>query len=288
MPAERAELRPIEADDAAAVASFLHANLNQGVPAGTWLTLLSPPWQGDAPNHGFQLVTPAGIVGAYVAVYSERVLRGESRRFCNLAAFCVLPDFRADSLRLIRALLRQPGFDFTDLSPSGNVVALDERLGFVHLDTATRIAPNLPAFGRRAVRVSSDPALVAATLRGADTATYRDHRDAPASRHIVVIEDGAYAYLIVRRDRRKGLPLFATPIHAGGDTALLRRHWARVGAHLLVRHRLPLTLAEHRTLGFRPRLGVDQRSPRPKMFRSRDLEAGDIDYLYSELTLLEW
>ncbi len=76
MPAERAELRPIEADDAAAVASFLHANLNPGVPVGTWLTLLSPPWQVDAPNHGFQLVTPAGIVGAYVAVYSERELRG--------------------------------------------------------------------------------------------------------------------------------------------------------------------------------------------------------------------
>ncbi|QNE36692.1 hypothetical protein [Leifsonia shinshuensis] len=288
MPAERAELLPITADDATAVASFLHRNLNQKVPVGTWLTLLAPPWPADAPNRGFQLVTPAGIVGAYVAVYSEREIRGETRRLCNLAAFCVLPDHRADGLRLIRALLRQPGFEFTDLSPSGNVVALDERLGFVHLDTATRITPNLPAFGRRGVRVSSDPAVVAATLRGADADTYRDHRDAPASRHIVVVEGDAYAYLIVRRDRRKGLPLFATPIHAGGDTELLRRHWARVGAHLLGRHRLPLTLAEHRTLGFRPRLGVDQRTPRAKMFRSHELEAADIDYLYSELTLLEW
>ena len=288
MARERVEVRPIQDDDALAVATFLHQNLNPGVAADVWLSLLSPPWQADAPNHGFQLVTASGIVGAYVAVYSDREIGGQTRRLCNLAAFCVLTDYRADSLRLVRAVLRQPGLEFTDLSPSGNVVALNERLGFVHLDTATRIAPNLPALPRKGVRVTSDPARVAGGLQGHDVAIHRDHRDAPAARHILVSDGDAYAYLIVRKDRRKNLPLFATPLYVGGDAVVLRRNWRLVASHLLVRHRIPVTLAERRTLGFAPRLGVDQAVPRPKMFRSEHLSARDIDYLYSELTLLEW
>ena len=39
---------------------------------------------------------------------------------------------------------RQDGYHFTDLSPSGNVVALNRRLGFTQLDTATALVPNLP------------------------------------------------------------------------------------------------------------------------------------------------
>lgn len=288
MAREHVDIRPIQDDDAVAVATFLHQHLNPSVAVDVWRALLSPPWAADAPNHGFQLVTDSGIVGAYVAVYSQREVDGVTRRLCNLAAFCVLPDFRADSLRLLRAMLRQPGFEFTDLSPSGNVVALNERLGFVHLDTSTRIAANLPALGRRGVRVTSDPARVAGALRGRDVSVYRDHRDAPAARHILVTDGDSYAYLIVRRDRRKGLPLFATALYVGGDRGVLRRNWARVGAHLLFKHGIPATLAERRTLGFAPRLGVDQAVPRPKMFRSEHLTADDIDYLYSELTLLEW
>ncbi len=50
---------------------------------------------------------------------------------CNVAALCVRDDLRAHTVRLVRALLKQREYSFTDLSPSGNVVAMDERLGFL-------------------------------------------------------------------------------------------------------------------------------------------------------------
>jgi hypothetical protein len=288
-PGGAPQVRPISADDALSVASFLHSNLNARVSVDGWARLLLPPWDdGAAPNRGFQLVQGDTIVGVYVAVYSRREFGGELRPVCNLAAFCVLEEHRAHSVRLIRALLGQRGYVFTDFSPSGNVVAMNERLGFRHVDTAGRLVVNLPRSSRGAVRVSDDPEDLARRLEGRDAQAYRDHRATAAARHVLVEADGAYAYLVYRRERRKRLPLFAVPLYAGGDSALLQRSWPLVGAHLL-RRGLPVTLAERRVVGFAPPgPGRAFASNRPKMFRGADVDPASLDYLYSELTLVQW
>lgn len=282
------DVRPITAEDAGAVCGFLHDHLNPAVSPRAWRAILAPPWNADPPNHGFALVADGTIVGVYLAVYSAREVDGVQRRFCNLAAFCVLEDYRAHSFRLMRAILAQKGFEFTDFSPSGNVVALNKRLGFTALDTATRLAPNLPCLPRRGLTVTENPRLIAGVLTGRDARVYRDHLDAPAARHIVAIAQGEYAYLVARKDRRKRLPLFSSPLYVGGSRELLRRAWPQIGSHLLLRHVELATLAERRMLGFAPVLGIDVGMPRSKMVRSATVPAEDVDYLYSELTLLQW
>lgn len=288
MPPADVELRPIRDEDAASVSRFLHTHLNPRIPPERWAALMAPPWPAHGPNHGFQLVADAQVVGAYVAVYAQRELGGARVSICNLAAFCVLPPHRTHSIRLLRAVLGQRGYEFTDLSPSGNVVELNRRLGFTALDTRTRITPNLPAPRRPGVRLITDPDAIGDAVAGRDREIFTDHRRAPAARHIVVTRADEYAYLVVRKDRRKGLPLFATPLYAGGSSALLEYAWPQVATLLLVGHGTPFTLAEPRVLGFTPRWGVDQRRPRSKMFRSRILASDDLDYLYSELALLQW
>lgn len=288
MERRRTDVRPITDADAGAISVFLHEHLNRGVSPAAWEALFVPPWSGEAPNHGYQLVCDDTVVGAYVAVYSVRHVNGEPRRFCNLAAFCILEEFRVHSVRLVRALLAQPGFEFTDFSPSGNVVALNTRLGFTSLDTSTRLVPNLPHLPRRGLTVSGDPAVIAHVVTGDDAVVYRDHREAPAARHIVAIAGSEYAYLIVRRDRRKRLPVFSSALYVGGSRDLLRSAWPLIGSHLLFRHRALATLTEARVLGPLPARGIDLSTPRAKMFRSRSVPGATIDYLYSELVLLEW
>lgn len=288
MELERVDVRPIREIDAAAVSAFLHDHLNSRVSPAAWRAILAPPWNAAAPNHGFQLVAGDTILGVYVAVYSEREVDGETRRFCNLAAFCVLEDYRAHSIRLMRAILAQKGYEFTDFSPSGNVTALNKRLGFVALDTTTRLTPNLPRLPRRGLTVSDDPAVVTGVLTGQDAHVYRDHLGAAAARHIVVVARGEYGYLVVRKDRRKRIPFFASPLYVGGNRDLLRRAWPHIGSHLLIRHAALATLAEGRVLGFLPTVGVDLGTPRAKMIRSKTVPGEAVDYLYSELTLLEW
>ena len=286
MDAPTVSLRVIRTNDADEVSKFLHTHLNRRVPPAAWAELIQPPWADNVgPNHGFQLVDSDNrTVGVYLAVYST----GYDGRpaVCNLAAFCVLEEHRPHSLRLIRALLRQKGYVFTDLSPSGIVPTLNERLGFHDLDTATRLVLNMPGRARGVV-VTDRPAALEKTLVGRDAIIYHDHQRAAAAQHALVVHEDGYAYLIYRRDRRKRLPLFASPLYVGGSAAVLKSTWPAMGSHLL-RRGLPATLAERRILGFTPGgPGLALARPRRKMYRGA-AGAGEVDYLYSELTLLRW
>lgn len=277
---------PIGPDDSTAVTQFLHQHLNPRVPPARWAALLNPPWGRIGPNQGFKLVDGDGhLVGVYVAIYS---IRGKDEvRVCNLAAFCVLEEHRSRSLLLLRALLRQKDWVITDLSPSGVVPALNERLGFEHLDASTRLVLNTPRL-RRTGRLSTDPAVLGSVLHGADATVFADHRHAPAAHHVLVQDEHGHGYFVFRRDRRKRLPLFASPLYAGGDPGALQRMWPAVAGHLLAQG-LPAVLAERRVLGFTPTgPGRDLEQPRPKMSRGHLPPDVASDHLYSELTLLEW
>jgi hypothetical protein len=222
-------------------------------------------------------------------VYSTREREdGDTVAVCNLAAFCVLEDFRMHSVRLVRALLKQPGHVFTDLSPSGNVIAMNDRLGFQRLPGRTRLVLNVPRTSRRGITLSSDPDTLARTLRGADATAYRDHRDAAAAHHLLISRGQDHAYLVFRADARRRLRIFATPLHVGGSRDVLEAGWGQVRTRLLLRHGLIFTLAEERLLGFARGLGRDLRKPRPRMIKGSGLDPADVDYLYSELALVSW
>jgi hypothetical protein len=283
-----AELQPITPRDVLPVAEFLHSNLNTRITAAEWAGAIVPAWTADQPNHGFLLRAGEHVVGAYLAFYSQRKIDGRSERFCNLAAWCVLEEYRSHGLRLVRALLSQKGYNFTDLSPSGSVVPLNARLKFSHLDVATALVPNLPwPVWPTRVSIISDSREIERTLRGRDLEIYRDHACAAAACHIVVINGDETCYVIFRKDRRKNLQLFASILYVG-NPELFRAASRHVFRHLLVRHGIPATLAEVRVVGYRPRPSIMLKSPRPKMYRSERLRADQIDYLYSELTCVAW
>jgi hypothetical protein len=244
-----------------------------------------------APNGGFLLESDGTVVGVYLAFYSQRDVDGSAQRFCNLGAWCVLPEHRFAGLRLLKALLDQPGFHFTDLSPSGAVVPLNQRLGFEFLETETALVPNLPwptlPFSGRP-RVSNDARVIEAALTGEDLRRYRDHVGARAARQLVVVDGDQACHVVFRRDRRRNLPLFATILHVS-DPQLFARAWPAVRRHLLLRHGLPLSLVEARVVGWvPPRLSKVLPAHRRKMYRSDSLKPDQVDYLYSELVCVPW
>jgi hypothetical protein len=285
-------VRPIGTDDVPATAEFLHVNLNGRVSPDAWAQAMQVPWAVSQPNHGFLLAEKRSdaesVVGVYLAFYSERIIAGKAERFCNLGAWCVLPSHRFGGIRLLKALLAQPGYTFTDLSPSGAVVPLNERLNFTFLDTTTALMPNLPWPGWPGrSRIITDASVIRATLSGADLQRYLDHERAAAARHVLLVKDGRHCHVMFRRDRRKRLPLFASILYVS-DTVLFHEMARPLARHLLLRHGIAATLAEARIVGGRPKLSVLVPDTRRKMFKSSNLQADQIDNLYSELVCVSW
>jgi hypothetical protein len=279
---------PITTDDARRVAEFLHAHLDERVAVDHWARALGPPWAVDRANAGFMLLDGKAVVGVLLAFYADRTVDGRSESFCNLGAWCVLPEYRFHSLRLLKAALAQEGYHFTDLSPNSHVVGIITKLGFRFLDTTTALLPNIPwptLPGR--TTISSDPALIERTLTGRDLQLYRDHAGTNAARHLVLIRDDEWCYVIFRKDRRKQIPLFVTVLYVS-NVELFRRMVRPLCRHMLFHHRAAATLGEHRNLGYRPRFGFTVETQRRKMFRSDTLEPAQIDDLYSELVCVAW
>lgn len=283
------EIRPIAPADVSDVAEFLHEELNERIPSGVWAAAIRPTWQQTSPNHGFMLVSGDRIQGVYLAFYSQRCIDGSIEKFCNLAAWCVREEQRAQGLRLLRAILSQDGYTFTDLSPSGNVVPLNARLNFQLLDTATALVPNLPwpPGWLTRTRIVSDPATIESLLEGRDRDIYRDHSRAAAAHHLVILCGNQSCYVMFRRDRRKNLPLFASILHVGNPD-LFRKAGRHLYSYLLTHFGILATLVEKRVVRDFPRFAILLRSPRPKMFRSSRLRPEQVDYLYSELTCVPW
>ena len=279
-------VRPISTDDLPAVGQFLHDHLAAHLAPGGWSAALRPTWPAPESRHGFALWRDERLVGVYAAFYAERVVAGRPERFCNLAAWCVLDEHRAEGLRLVRAMLAQQGYTFTDMSPSGSVVPLNERLGFVRLDTSGALVVNAPSPSRRGVRLVTDPATIEQMLDGESLRIYRDHAAAAASHHLVVVRDGRACHVMWRRVRRRRLPLFAAVLHVS-DRDLFHEVGRHVYGHLLVRHGIPFTLVERRVVGTLPRASAAIEG-RPKMVRSSTVAPDEVDDLYSELTCVPW
>ena len=135
--------------------------------------------------------------------------------------------------------------------------------------------------------ISADPAIIESTLTANEFDIYRDHRSAAAAEHLVVRRGNRHCYVIFRRDRRKGLPFFASILYVSNPD-LFRQSVRSVSRTLLFRHGVLATLVELRLVGGRCPWSIRLRSARPKMFKSPKLTPEMIDYLYSELVLLPW
>jgi hypothetical protein len=283
VPVPTPVLRPITDADLDAVARFLHLHHNSDLPVEAYRRSFVAHRGATCANHGVMLVDGDDVVGAYIAYYSDRVIDGRMERFCNLASWCVRPQHRRHSLRMARALLAQEGLHFTDLSPSGAVPALNEKLGFAYLDDRAVIVPAVP-WPWRAGTVSADPLVIERSLSNEDLRLYRDHRDAAAAHHVVLRDGDSVCYVVLRIERRKMLP-FAIVLHASRP-ALLRRMIRSVAGFALLHHRVVAVCVELRWLGGAVPAGVVRRRLGPKMFRSATLGPDDIDYFYSELVYL--
>jgi len=277
------ELIAIDEDLVDQVARFLHDYLNSGISVDDWVEAVRYPWYPQEANYGWALSHGGRVVGVICAIYSVQRINGREEKFCNMHSWCVHPDYRSESLRLLTPLLRQDEYAITNLTAGKDVVKIMKKFGFAALDDKVVIVPNpLVAFGAWHVKVTTERDAI---LTRVDDYRRRILCDLEPMRRAVATLAHAgddWCLCISLRGRRKGVPL--TRVVYVSHPALWSAWLAAFARSVLKVDHTLFTSCSPRLLTRRPLFATTLGEPRPELFRSRRLSADDITFLYSELT----
>lgn len=258
-------------------AGFLRQHLEPSRSIEDWVAGLRTEWCPTRPNYGYVLRDEGRIVGGIGAIYASRAIRGRLERFCNITSWCVLDEYRTQSMRLALTVIGQKGFHFTDFSPTRVVASSLLFLKFRPLDDRQVVLFNLPALPRG--RVLSSPAAIAHVLEGDALQAYRDHAAFPWLHHVALEAGEGWCHVIYKHTRYKGLKA-ARVLHAS-DRAVFGRVLRRLGGHLLS-HGIVTTHVDYRQVPEVSAPHAVRKGFVPKVYLSESLGEADIDYLYSE------
>jgi hypothetical protein len=279
-------LEPIRDSDLTDFCQFLVENLSRQRTADEWASAFLQEWGVEKSNNGFLLRDDNQIVGGIGAIYAERLIRGKPERFCNITSWCVLDRYRSQSMRLAIALTSQPGFHFTDLTPTEVVSKMLQFLKFKPMNERQAVWPNPPwPFSLLAgVRVITESDTIEQVLSPEDARVYLEHKHLPWLNHLAVGRPGNFCHVVYKRTRLKGLP-GAFILSFSKPEQLIKYRFA-LGNHLLFRKGLVFAKVESRLLARVPKSSIELTGFRNKVFRSDTLSEADISNLYTEIVAL--
>lgn len=277
-------IEPITEDTLTEFAQFLHANLQQNRSQEEWAKCLRVSWYQRQPNYGFALRDNGEIVGGIGAYYVERIINGQMEKICNITSWCVLDKYRQQSMKLAMAITSQPGYHFTDFSPTKIVGGTLRFLKFRPLDERQAVIPNLPSNLCKSIEVLDLKQDIEQSLESNALQTYLDHSTFPWLIHALVGKPNAWCHVIFKRRVFKGLS--AAEIYYISDKDLFDRYRNKFSTYLLF-HGYMITLVECRLLKQTPKLSAIRSGFNAKLFLSTTLAEQDIDYLYSETMALD-
>jgi hypothetical protein len=244
-------------------------------------------WEGQEDHFGYILEDGGRAVGFLGALSCVRTIDGRPEKFCNLCCWVVEPEYRAQSLSLVFALLKDhPGTvtDFTGVK----VAPILKPFGFRPVDERTHILLPLPRPAPPGCRcqVQTTPEAIAKRLDARDRRIFDDHRNLHYP--FILLDAGdEYSLLMVKNVRRKRLPV--AEAHFLGHPDVFLRHIPHLLPGLCLRLRaVGLMVDEHYLKGKKlpaATLTLPQRFQR--LFRSTTVPAEAMDTLYSELQVLD-
>lgn len=242
----------------------------------------------DEDYFGYALTDGAKIVGLSGMIFSQRAIRGNIVRFCNLHSWIVKPEYRAKSLLLIKPALDLKYHTLTDLTPSDEVFQILKRFGFADLDRTAIVLPPLPwkrSAGHSAIdQMTDSPEQYAAELDATDLQIYQDHQGIDCG-HLLLHAPEGYCYVVFSRVEQRLRPHCF--VHYISDTRLFAEHHAAIRSRLMRSTGTRFAVVDGRLLAdvkvpFTLRIRASK-----KLFRSQQVEPRDVDSLYSEMAYLK-
>jgi len=243
---------------------------------------------------GWMMLDGDAVVGFIGTILSERTIRGEKLRFCNVSSWIVKDDYRAHSLALHAKALADQTVAVTSLSPTRQVLRVLAKFGFTQMDKSERVI--LPVVTPRTFtdgcEILTDPRAIERAVAGDNLRFFRDHQ-LPYNHHALVRTAEGDCYLMMNRSPKaiRGNVRFPfARVHYLERPDVFVRHTEKLVARIAASLRVVALIVDERTLrGQLPWHSFARPGgKRVAAFRSPKVTEDDIDGLYTEAVLLNY
>jgi GNAT superfamily N-acetyltransferase len=277
-------VRPAGEADIDGVCELLHTHMSSRIPKERWRLLLDYPWRPRDANCGYLAADGDKVVGFLGLVYADRIIDGETHRFCNICAWYLLRDYRGQGIgqEIQTRSIADPGMTYTLVTATASTDRAFRRAGFEVLDEERyRLRSEAEDSGRLELIEGAD---MTAPLLAPNERAILEHHRAFNLRHVLFRAAGQSCYLILQ-NRKQGANISYHQVLYVGYPEFLGRHGQAMADSLLDGGNA-LFAVDRR---FVPQEPGWQHEPIPqaRLYRSSRLRPGQIDNLYSEIALLD-
>lgn len=254
-----------------------------------WRNVFDYAWDTGEGHCGYAMLDGEELVGMLGMVFSERLIDGSIKRFCNLHTWWVREDHRGQSLTMLRPLLQMDGYTITHFTPCDTIRAVTKRLGFRPLCSQLKILLPDPMIFSRHLRdapdISYDAEEIAETVAAHDNRIMLDHQPYGCG-HLLIREGGDHCYLLYTYVVRHRLPY--CHIHYVSHRDLFLKHERAVRASLLRKHPARFVALDTRLVSdVAIPLSFNFWAPAHAVFKSDDVGPEQVDNLYSDIVFLK-
>ncbi len=279
------ELRAAGPDDRDAVVALLQERMNSRISTAVWRRLFDYRWLSDKPDCGVVVLERGSVVGYVAVIYADRRLGERTIRTGNIGSWYLVKPLRGQGigLAMLQLATRDPGTTYTTFSGNPSSLAVLAAGGFVPLDQ-TRFLWRRSARQGANIEVLSGFAALMPEVPDRERLILSDHRHLPVQPHLLRSAEGDC--LIVMSVKKKGADVAYHEVLYLGQPSVFARH-SEAFANAVLAPGAAVLAVDQRFLDGCETSAESEQIPVPRCFLSTVLARREIDFLYSEIPLLD-
>ncbi len=269
-------------------ARFLHVEMDPKISYERWLRALGRGWAAEDAGYAIIAEDAGKLVGVLAAIYADRKIGGRPARTCNLSSWYILKSHRGGGLgyRMMSTALSDRDVTFTTYSSNAPALSVCLKAGMVPLDTHRMVWHTRAEPAKGELVVIRDIEAVAHLMDAVSHRAVLDHADLNVH-PLAFRTPGGELCVVVFSVKRKGDDIEFHEALYISDRALFAAH-ARQLADAILPSEKALMSVDSRLLA-REVAEPDELIPLKvnRGFQSAGLEPHEMDFLYSEIPLLD-
>lgn len=284
-PPPGVELRTAGPDDREAVVALLHERMSSRISLARWRRLFDYPWLADRPDRGVVVLERGRVAGYLAVIYADRRLGGRTVRTANLSSWYLARPLRGQGIgrAMLQLATRDPQVTYTTFSSNPQALRLMAEAGLVLLDDS-RLLWRRTAEQETDALVLTGFAPLLPEIPEPERQILADHRDLPVQPHLLRAAEGDC--LIVLSVKKKGADVaYHEALHLGRPDVFARH--AAAFANAVLAPGAAVLAVDRRFLDGCEVVAESEQISVPRYFRSPVMARREVDFLYSEIPLLD-